>query len=133
MPVPTPQPPRSAPAPTEKQIAAAERISADTLYTLYSQNLDIGAWPDQRFFGRWMVVSGTLEGFNRDQPNTVYLELGTHDKDAFTYAQPSPEGASLLAALQPGEPVQLLCFGDSSIGGSPILRECRDFAGGRLQ
>lgn len=108
-----------------EEVRPPQRVTADQLYTIYSQNLIEGANPDQRFRARRLHVTGVFEGINRSLPPTRYVELQTHDKDAFVYAEMSPDGAGFAATLMPGTPVQMLCRGEGMVGGSPLLGECR--------
>jgi hypothetical protein len=120
-----PQPPAGA-LPTAAERAAAPHITADEIYTVYSQNLIQGANPNQRFRNRLLWVGGVFDGVNRGLPGRPYLELRTHDESAFTYATVRPEAESLLSTLRPGMRVELLCIGNGAVGGSPLLRDCLD-------
>jgi hypothetical protein len=125
MTVAAPIPGAAMPAPAALERATAQHVAADKLYTVYSQNLNEGALPDQRFRGRLLNVSGLFAGTRTGFAGQEYLELGTHDADAFVYATLSPEAEGLLHTLAPGTPLQLLCIGKGMIAGSPILGECR--------
>ncbi len=116
---------RQEPALTAEDEAGAKNVTADELYTVYSQDLIIGANPHQRFLNQVLRVRGVFNGVNRSLAPKVYLELRTHDREGFTYAALSPEAAPLLASLEPGVSVQLVCRGDGVIAGSPLLRNCR--------
>lgn len=113
------------PAPSATDIAIAKKVSADELYTVYSQNLMLGANPDQRFLHRWLLVSGVFQDVSRSLVPQVYLELRTHDPEGFVYAALSSQASSLLTTLRPGMSVHLLCRGDGMMIGSPVVRECR--------
>jgi hypothetical protein len=113
------------PVPTSAQVAAAPHVAADEIYTVYSQNLIIGANADQRFRDRLMWVAGVYNGVNRGLPGQSYLELRTHDDAAFAYAALNPEAEPAFSALTLGTSVELLCRGDGAVGGSPLLRDCR--------
>ena len=115
------EPPASA-----AEIMNAQHVSADTLYTVYSQNLDVGRGNrDQRFLNRLLMVTGVFEGVSRALPGRTYLELRTPDAGAFVYATVASEAAPLLSSVQVGEALRLLCWGDGMTIGSPLLRDCR--------
>jgi hypothetical protein len=113
------------PPPSVQQQAKAQHVTSDQLYTIYSQHLIQGALPDQRFRGRLLHVTGIFEGVDRHRPGWTFLELATHDPGAFTYAILSPDAEDLLATLQPGTEVKLLCRGAGGVAGSPFVGECR--------
>lgn len=113
------------PVPSADAVAKAEHITADGLYTVYSQDLNNGANRDQRFLNRLIVVTGVFNGVNRSLRGRVYLELCTHADGAFTYAELSPDAAPLLSTLTPGDTMKLLCRGGGMAIGSPLLRDCR--------
>lgn len=108
-----------------REVAAAQRVTADALYIIYSQNLFLGATPDQRFYDRPLLVSGVYNGVREGVTQRTYLELRTHDDEAFTYAELAPRASSLLATLAPGKRVSLLCRGNGVAAGSPLLRDCQ--------
>ncbi len=113
------------PTPSALDTAVAKHVTADELYTIYSQDLTIGATPDQRFDTQLLIVTGIVNGVNRRLEPAVYLELRTHDKDSFVYAEFNPDLSYVPQTLLPGAEVHLLCRGDSMIGGNPIVRACR--------
>ncbi len=113
------------PAPDSYALAHAEVVTADKLYTVYSQNLIEGANPDQRYRERLLLLSGSFAGINRGLPGRTYVELATHDPDAFVYAELTPEAQPLLATLTPGQSLRLTCVGAGMMAGSPRVRSCR--------
>jgi hypothetical protein len=111
--------------PSTADVADAKTVSADEIYTRYSQDLHDNGNPDQRYINRWLVVTGAFNNVNRSLPPHVYLELRTHDPEGFVYAELSSGAGSLIPTLQPGMMVRLLCRGNGMTIGSPLLRACR--------
>jgi hypothetical protein len=106
------------------QLQQAQTVSADTLYTVYSQHLIQGATPDQRFWNRLMHVSGDFNGINRSLPGKVYLELRTHDDGGFVYAEMAAADPLTTSLPVVGTKLHLLCRCTGALAGSPILTEC---------
>ncbi|NYF78754.1 hypothetical protein [Granulicella arctica] len=107
------------------QLKQAQIVSADMLYTVYSQHLIVGALPDQRFLGKLLHVTGVFNGVNRNLSGKTYLELRTHSDSAFAYAEMAAGDPLVVALPAAGTKLRLLCRGAGAVAGSPMLTECR--------
>jgi len=128
--IPEPDAPSRGPHPLELvpydvQLKEAKPVTAEELYRVYSQNLDEGVWPDQKYRYRLLHVSGVFNGINQRLPGKVYLELRTRDDSAFVYALLAPDDPLAVATLTPGTSLKLLCHGAGMVAGSPLLKDCR--------
>jgi len=127
--VPKREPPLRGPHPLElvpyaTQLKEAKPVTAEELYRVYSQNLDEGAWPDQKYRYRLLHVTGVFNGINQRLPGKVFLELRTRADSAFVYALMAPDDPLDMETLTPGMPLKLLCHGAGMMAGSPLLKDC---------
>nr|WP_255358838.1 OB-fold putative lipoprotein [Achromobacter sp. DH1f] len=108
--------------PTEAAKAIqADLTSAEQVAAHYNAN-EVAA--DKKFFGKKVLLLGTVTSIKSGLRNAPYLVLRGK---GYIAPQASLIGTSSDAAakLQRGDHVALVCFGNGSIIGTPMFKDCR--------
>lgn len=103
------------------QKVAAIKISASQLFNEYQAN-EVAA--DQRYKGKWLLVSGTVQSIDKNAFNNIVVRLRTSNEFMGAMAHLDDAHEGLAASLNKGQKIQLECKGGGIVIGSPVLKEC---------
>jgi hypothetical protein len=95
-------------------------VSAMKLYVDYQRN-EVAA--DTLYKGRLLAVQGIVASINKDFLDKIYIVLAAPNEFDTVQASLDEGNDSRAAALQPGEPVTVLCIGGGMIVTSPMLKK----------
>lgn len=104
---------------------AVIKVSAQKLFEDYSNN-ELAA--DERYKGKTLLVSGTIDGTGDGFGDRPYLTLDSGNMFRSIHARLEPGEANKAAQLQKGQTVKIKCVGESSAFGSPSLSQCKIIA-----
>ena len=112
---------RSAPtAEATRPPTPAEVVSPQALFDAFEQN-EVAA--DDRYKGKWIEISGTIDNIGKDILDKMYLTLEAEQPLFGVQAFFADKHKSALASLAKGDPVTLLCKCSGKMG-NVLLREC---------
>jgi hypothetical protein len=103
-----------------KSESPAIEVAAPKLFADYNAN-EIAA--DDKYKGRVLVVSGTVEDLGKDIMDQMYLTLKTDDVIKSVQAFFAAEHKSRLASMKKGDSVRVKCRCDGKFG-NVILKDC---------
>ncbi|MBU9520250.1 OB-fold putative lipoprotein [Burkholderia multivorans] len=108
---------------TSEQPKPAETVSvtAAALFDAYDKN-EVAA--DQKYKGKALSVSGTIQSIDKDAFDNIVVKLRTSNEFMPVNAYLSKEHEAFAATLEKGKKVTWTCEGNGRLIGSPILRDC---------
>lgn len=98
------------------------KISAAKLYADYHANEVLA---DQKYKGKWLMVTGTVMEIGKDFTDSPYLRLGENNQFETVNGYFSKSHLAELAQIKKGVVVDITCRGNGMIIGSPAL-DCKD-------
>jgi hypothetical protein len=98
------------------------KVTANKLFEDYNKN-EIKA--DSLYFGKELIVTGTIRSIDRSIGDTYYLSLSTKDMFSAVHANFDLIYKNTLANLNKKETYVMHCIGDGMLIGSPILKTCQ--------
>lgn len=105
----------------EVQTGAALDVSAAELFKDYAAN-EVSA--DDRYRGKVLRVSGTVESINKNIVDDPYVMLRAGGDFDGVHCSFDSTQTSSLASLSRGQRVTLRCRGNGKMIGSPMLHDC---------
>ncbi len=96
-------------------------VSASQLQKDYKAN-EVAA--DNKYKGKLLRVTGTVESIDKDFLDNVVLKLGTGDMFAEVHATLEDSEKPKAAELSKGKRVRVVCTGGGMVMMSPMLRAC---------
>ncbi|KWE66098.1 hypothetical protein WL77_14975 [Burkholderia ubonensis] len=96
-------------------------VTASALFVAYEKN-EVAA--DQKYKGKALSVSGTVQSIDKDAFDEIVVQLRTNNEFMPVHAYLSKEKEALAASLEKGQKVTWTCEGGGRIIGSPVLRDC---------
>lgn len=96
-------------------------VTASALFDAYDSN-EVAA--DQKYKGKLLAVSGSVQSIDKDAFNNIVVTLKTRNEFMPVHAYLGKEYEAVAASLSKGQKISWECNGDGKIIGSPIIREC---------
>ncbi|HIH2654753.1 TPA: OB-fold protein [Burkholderia cenocepacia] len=96
-------------------------VTAAALFAAYDKN-EVAA--DQKYKGKALSVSGTIQSIDKDAFDNIVVKLRTSNEFMPVNAYLSKGHEALAAALEKGNKVTWTCEGGGRLIGSPMLRDC---------
>lgn len=104
-----------------KPAPKAITVSAVELYKSYSAN-EVAA--DQKYKGKLLQISGTVQSIDKSVFNTIVVHLRSGNEFSSVYAELEDMHEQIAAQLTKGEKINFLCQGGGRLLDSPIVRKC---------
>ncbi|AOK57257.1 OB-fold protein [Burkholderia stagnalis] len=111
----------TAPAPETQKPVETVSATAAALFSAYDKN-EVAA--DQKYKGKAVAVSGTVQSIDKDAFDNIVVRLKSGNEFMPVNAYLSKEHEALAASLEKGRKVTWVCEGAGRLIGSPILRGC---------
>ncbi|WP_296223201.1 OB-fold protein [Ralstonia sp. UBA689] len=96
-------------------------VKAEALFRAYDDN-EVAA--DQKYKGKSLLVSGTVQSIDKDFTDGIVVKLGAGNPFMPVHAYLDKEHEAVAASLKKGAKVAWVCTGGGRIIGSPVLRKC---------
>lgn len=96
-------------------------VSASQLFRDYQDN-EVSA--DQKYKGKRLAVTGTVQSIDKDMFDNIVVRLRTPNEFMGAMASLDEKHETLAASLRKGEKVAWICKGGGLVVGSPVLRDC---------
>ena len=110
----------AAPAPVAPAPVAVA-VTAGALYDAYDSN-EVAA--DQKYKGKLLAISGTVQSIDKDVLDNIIVTLKTKNEFMAVRAYLNKEHEPLAASLGKGQKISWTCTGDGKMIGSPVIRDC---------
>lgn len=101
--------------------APALAVSASELFNDYHDN-EVAA--DQKYKGKRLAVTGTVQSIEKDLFDNIVVRLRTSNEFMGAMASLDSKYEALAASLRKGAKVAWTCKGGGLVVGSPVLRDC---------
>lgn len=111
----------SAPSSTANSSAPVVAVSATELYEMFEAN-EVSA--KYRFDKKRLQVTGRIEAVEIDVTGSPVVQLSAGRRYDYVLATFSRADMSMIAPLQKGQDVAVLCAGVTKALGTPFLRDC---------
>jgi uncharacterized membrane protein YvbJ len=94
-------------------------VTAEDLAAAYKAN-EVSA--DNKYKGKRLLVSGTVDSINKDFKNSIWVGLATDNQFLPIHA----EGfvPQQVSEWRKGNKIEITCIGAGMVVGSPLLKEC---------
>jgi hypothetical protein len=96
-------------------------VEAERLNAAYQAN-EVAA--DNKYKGRLLAVSGTVQSISKDFADDTYLAIATSNEFMPIHANLQQRYVAQAAALQKGQQITVVCKGNGMMIGSPMLKDC---------
>lgn len=117
----TPAPATTREPEANKHAGEARSITAQALFEDYQAN-EVAA--DNKYKGKWLLVSGTVSSIDKSAFGALIVRLQTGNEFMSAMAEMDKSEKERVAVLNKGDQVRVLCKGRGIVIGMPSLTDC---------